>query len=107
MAVIKEDDKFKLHSLIFDDDLGFHKNNLWFAPISIGKCLSVTYKSLMNIQTVCFDVAMIIPYGETFDMKQTNNWNGYFVFTKNWFIRTQNGSLKLPQLSRDLFRNVC
>ena len=107
MAVIKEDDKFKLHSLIFDDDLGFHKNNLWFAPISIGKRLSVTYKSLMNIQTVCFDVGMIIPYGKTFDMKQNNNWNRYFVFTKNWFIRTQNGSLKLPQLSRDLFCNIC
>ena len=106
VAVIQKDDMFELQCLMFDDNTGFHKNNLWFAPVKIDKLLSTKYKSLQNIQLECVDVALIIPYEKTSNIKGDDDWSGYSLFTKNWFIRTQDGSVCLPRLSQDLFQKL-
>ena len=101
IAICKCNDTMEYYSVLFEDDIGFHKYNLWFSPVKLHK-LNIDEDELVgDIRSIYNHHAILISLG--FDKESSNLTHGYTLLSSNWMTRTQNGSLELPTLSRELF----
>ena len=73
------------------DEMGFHLNNLWFAPIEVENGLQVDKEDL----SLCvYDHIVIIPM-KTFD----DDIVRYTIIGKSWHVRNSDGKYLLPTIS--------
>lgn len=102
VALCKQNEKIKYYNVYFDDDLGFHKYNLWFAPIIIKEVDSDKNPSFSEMQNMCEQSALLISIHSNDNSSGT--LHGYTLLSSNWLVRTQTGTLELPKISRELFQ---
>ena len=101
-VLIIQNEKIKYYNVYFDDDLGFHKYNLWFAPIIIKEVDSDKNPSFSEMQNMCEQSALLISIHSNDNSSGT--LHGYTLLSSNWLVRTQTGTLELPKISRELFQ---
>ena len=102
LVIYKNNDNYECVQVLFDDSLGFHSNNLWYAPILLHeenkKCsanLEDVYNMDRDISGILLSVKIIVGTGLC--------KSGFALITSEWTVRRQNGTLDLPNLSKDLF----
>ena len=100
------DDMYVCHPIIFNDDIGYHKFNLWFAPNKLGSPVSKPYTSLDEILASSFDVGLMIPDKSKISPSNIDYSISSFIISKNWYVRTQCNTFNLPKLSQELFRHI-
>ena len=100
--VYKENDTYELSRIIFNDEIGIHKNNLWFAPLSLCKTTSKSYKSLDEILEGKYLSALLLCNIYTENINE--EIQRYSLMAANWCVRKQNGNIELPELSKNLFQ---
>ena len=106
MAITKMDDMYVCHPILFNDDVGYHKFNLWFAPITLGSPISKPYTGIEEIIRSTFDVGLLIP-DKSKELSSNFDYPiSYLIISKNWYIRTQSNTFNLPKLSQELFRHI-
>ena len=106
VAITRMDDMYVCHRIIFNDDIGYHKFNLWFAPNKLGSPVSKPYTSLDEILASSFDVGLMIPDKSKISPSNIDYSISSFIITKNWYVRTQCNTFNLPKLSQELFRHI-
>ena len=106
MAITKMDDMYVCHPILFNDDVGYHKFNLWFAPITLSSPISKPYTGIEEIIRSSFDVGLLIP-DKSKELSSNFDYPiSYLITSKNWYIRTQSNTFNLPKLSQELFRHI-
>jgi len=101
VAICKCNDTMEYYSVLFDDNVGYHKYNLWFSPVKLHKLNIDEGELVRDIRSIYNHCAILISLD--FDRESSNLNHGYTLLSSNWMTRTQNGSLELPTLSRELF----
>ena len=99
-AIVKSEDAIWSYPITFNDSNGFHRCNLWFAPIQLQTEQYTPYNIINDI-----DLSNIIN-GIMVSLPNTKNENithsGYTLLLSNWLVRTQFGTLDLPTITREI-----
>ena len=92
----------RLHTVVFDDDNGFNKCGMWYAPITIIRSKAYTNVRKMEIQSMSTDFGILCPC-----ISKNNAYNNcYAMFTKEWKYRSKFGSISFAALSSNLFLSI-
>jgi len=99
-AIYKLNYTFITVPIIFDDSMGFHNYNLWFAPVSIRDSMTRSFFSLEDIDNLGYVSSLLVISRDRIstDLHKT----GYTLLTSEWIVRKQNGRLELPSISKEL-----
>lgn len=102
-AICKKNDTFGCYPLIFDDNQGFHKYNLWFAPLNIKKGPSRMEIHKETIASSQDYAGLLVSFQAEKNLYEKNIY--YTLLSSDWSTRSQTGLLELPSLSRELFEH--
>ncbi len=102
-AILKDNDKYYCYDLLFDDNNGFHKFHLWFAPLILRNSTNGTIINKDDIKKYREDIGLLISIPQMNTADNTTNNCLYTLLVSDWTIRSQEGMLHLPTLSRELF----
>ena len=101
-VLYKQNDMYRRYNIQFDDDIGFHKCNLWFSGLKINEYDTDQYANVDELYNNEID-----EIGLLVCLKQTNcnsqHMYGYALISSDWCIRTQDNKMELPSLSKQLF----
>ena len=104
LTIVKFDNKYNCFPIVFDDNYGFHKCNLWFAPICLGEKHNNEYSDINDI--CCSDDTFGILVCFLLNEKEENTRADYTLVSSNWLIRSQSNEMKLPTVSRDILETI-
>ena len=96
----------KLHRVIFNDNIGKMKLNLWYSGIYFNSDVSNTMEidNRAALKKVANDYAIIHPM-VTME-NQFSKQNGHVVIGRSWRTRRKNGKLEYMSIDKDLFDYV-
>ena len=91
-----------LYLVTFNDDNGFNKCGVWYAPMEITVANVDDELSQEQIQRRSIDFAILCPcLSDDSDLRTC-----YAVLYKNWKYRSRHGTQSFPKLSKHLFRST-
>ena len=91
-CLCKKDDNIGLHKLWFNDNIGYHKNGLWYTKITLQDSLT-EIDSTKDLDLYEFDYCIGIP-----ELHSNYEQDIYNFFSKNWTCRQQRGTFMSPKI---------
>ena len=99
-AIVKSEDAIWSYPISFNDNNGFHRCNLWFAPIQLQTEQFRPYNIINDIDLLNIINGMMVSLPKTKNENITHS--GYTLLLSNWLVRTQFGTLDLPTITREI-----
>ena len=102
-VLYKQNDMYRRYNIQFDDDLGFHKCDLWFSRLKINEYDTDQYANVDELYNNEIDeIGLLVCLNQTHYNSQ--NMHGYALISSDWCLRTQDNKMELPSLSKQLFQ---
>ena len=96
------ENKLSLYLVTFDDEEGFNKLGLWYAPVTIQPFNENNHFSQNEVDTLAIDYCLLFQCLTKYPLLR----NCYTVITKSWKYRTNKDELTFPMLSHGLFDSL-
>ena len=104
LTIVKIDTKYNCFPIVFDDNCGFHKCNLWFVPICLGEKHKNEYSDINDI--CCSNDTFGILVCFLLNEKEENTRADYTLVSSSWLIRSQSNEMKLPSVSQEILETI-
>ena len=91
-----------LYLITFNDDEGFNKCGIWYAPLEITVANVDEELTQHQINSLCIDYAILCPCVSSDPYLSSC----YSVLYKSWKYRNKNTSQSFPYLSKNLFEKT-
>ena len=99
-VLYKQNDMYRHYNIQFDDDMGFHKCNLWFSELKINEYDTDQYDNVDELYNN--EIGLLVCLKQTHYNSQS--MYGYALISLDWCIRTQDDKMEFPSLSKLLFQ---
>ena len=89
-----------LHTVEFDDNAGYWKYDLWYAPVIFMSNRQKQCSDRKDLVSMASDYFIMVPHYSN-DENEDETIKGRTVFCRSWRVRYKEGKLRLPTPSKD------